>query len=86
MTFIERLALVAPSSTSPSVIRGTKLAELLSCVVRLRDYRCAAVQPFTAAVDPVTVGIRRVGLHPILLNCSSRSSDVPIEFSRTCWK
>ena len=31
-------------------------------------------QSFTAAMDPVTVGIRRVFLHPTLPNCSSRSS------------
>ena len=92
MTFIERLALVASSSTITfrvfvafDELRGTKLAELLSCVLRLRDDRCAAVQPLTA-VDPVTAGSRRVGLHPTLLNCSSRSSDVAIEFSRTCTK
>ena len=93
MTFIERLALSASSSTITfrvfvafDELRGTKLAELLSCVLRLRDDRCAAVQPLSAAVDPVTVGSRRVGLHPTLLNCSSRSSDVAIEFSRTCSK
>ena len=82
MTFIERLALSASSSTITfrvfvafDELRGTKLAELLSCVAEL--------QPLSAAVDPVTVGSRRVGLHPTLLNCSSRSFDVAIEFSRT---
>ena len=88
MTFIERLALNASTSTSPSrfafdVIRGTKLDGLLSCTVLLKDDRCVAVQPFTAAVDPVAVAIRRVALDPTLLSCSSRSSDVAIEFSRT---
>ena len=88
MTLIERLALNASTSTSPSrfafdVIRGTKLDGLLSCTVLLKNDRCVAVQPFTAAGDPVAVAIRRVALDPTLLNCSSRSSDVAIEFSRT---
>ena len=37
------------------VIRDTKLAGLLPCTVLLKDDRCAAVQPFTATVDPVAV-------------------------------
>ena len=61
-------------------VRGTNLAGLHSCAVLLRDDRCAAVQPFTAAVDPVTAGIRRVALHLTHLSCSNRSSDVAIEF------
>ena len=36
-------------------IRGTKLAGLFPCAVLLKDDRCAAVQPSTAAVDPVAV-------------------------------
>ena len=91
-TFIVRLAFDVSMRTSPSrfaivafdVIRGTELAAFLSCAVLLRDDRCAAVQPSSAAVDPVTVGICHVALHPALLNCSNRSSDVSIEFSRTC--
>ena len=61
------------------VMRGTKLAELLSYVVRLRDDRCADVQP-------VAVSIYHVVLHLALLNSSTRSSSVTIEFSRTCSK
>ena len=64
------------------VIRGTKLAGLLSRAVLVKDDRCAAVQPFSAAVDPVTVGICRAALHPTLLNCSNRSSVVATDFAR----
>ena len=67
------------------VIRTEQRAGLLSCAVLLKDDRCAAVQPSSAAVDPVSVGIHSVPLHPTLLNNSSRSSNVAIEFSRTFW-
>ena len=50
------------------VIRGTKLAGLLSCAVLRKDDRYAVVQPFTAAVAPVAKAVCRVALHPTLLN------------------
>ena len=60
-------------------IRGTKLDGLLSCAVFLKHDRCAAVQPFSAAVDPVTVGIHRVALQPTFPNCSSRSRHLTLQ-------